>query len=124
MQVVEDLSELKKIYEGIHNNTSEISSLISKGDFNNIQDILDQRGDFIKKLEEINACMDFSDKEKKEINELLVEIKLIEKNNLEQMEKRKEYIQQELSQINISSKAITAYKYEKQVDPRIIDSKE
>ena len=120
----EKFQELKKIYEGIHNNTSEISSLISKGDFNNIQDILDQRGDFIKKLEEINACMDFSDKEKKEINELLVEIKLIEKNNLEQMEKRKEYIQQELSQINISSKAITAYKYEKQVDPRIIDSKE
>ncbi|EKE02026.1 MAG: hypothetical protein ACD_20C00435G0015 [uncultured bacterium] len=120
----EKFQELKRIYEGIHNNTSEISSLISKGDFNNIQDILDQRGAFIKKVEEINTCMDFSDEEKKEINELLAEIKLIEKNNLEQMEKRKEYIQQELSQINISSKAITAYKYEKQVDPRIIDSKE
>lgn len=116
--------ELKGFYEGIYSNTFEISSLISKGDFNNIQKILDLKGDFIKKVEEINTCINLLDEEKKEINEIISKIKIIEKNNLEQMEKCKEYIQQELSQLNMSHKAIAAYKYEKQVDPRIIDSKE
>ncbi|OGI03547.1 MAG: hypothetical protein A2Y25_09830 [Candidatus Melainabacteria bacterium GWF2_37_15] len=120
----EKFQELKEIYQSIYNNTSEISSLIEKGVIDDIQNILDQRGVLIKKTQEITINISFSEDEKKEINNLIAKIKSIEDDNQEKMEKRKDFIKKELSKLNINQKAITAYKYEKDSDPRLIDSKE
>ncbi|OGI17791.1 MAG: hypothetical protein A2255_04545 [Candidatus Melainabacteria bacterium RIFOXYA2_FULL_32_9] len=120
----EKFQELKELYQSIYNNTYEISSLIEKGVIDDIQNILDQRGELIKKTQKIIISTSFSEDEKKEINNLIAKIKSIEENNQEKMEKRKDFIKKELSKLNINQKAITAYKYEKDSDPRLIDSKE
>lgn len=121
---MDKFEELKQIYKGIYENTFKISSLIEKQELSDIELTIEQRGLLIKKADEIIQNTQFSDEQKKEINSLVEEIRQIEDKNIQELLNNQDKIKQELSKISINHKAITAYKYNKETDPRIIDEKE
>ena len=51
-------------------------------------------------------------------------IRLIEDKNQKEMKEKQENIKEELSKTNFSQKLMTAYKYNKESEPRLIDSTE
>jgi len=116
--------KLKELYEDIYQYTLNISISIKEENIEQIETLLTQRGLAIKKADKVIVNTNFSEEEKKEINNFVKKIRLIEDKNQKEMKEKQENIKEELSKTNFSQKLMTAYKYNKESEPRLIDSTE
>ena len=120
--------EIKNIYEKILELNFKINSLLNdfppKENFDNfnenLQEFLDQKDIFIQKL---ISLKDSNEKEFKKIDlkEISEQVNNIEQENLKLIQEKKVYLSEELNKSNTAAKALSAYKFNKQNEPRIFD---
>lgn len=120
----EKFEETKNTYQGIYENTFKINELIEKNDLNEIEIIIANKDVLINKVNELITNTEFSKEEKNEINNIIEKIKTLEDKNIKQLQENQNKIKKELFKANLNYKAISAYKYTKEANPRLVDSKE
>jgi len=120
----QDFEKIKTIYENILKITVDINASINSEDFDKISSLIDKRGDFIREGEIILKNIVFSDKEKTQISILKKKIYQLESENIKKMEVQFKETEREISRLNINQKAISAYKFNKEANPTLVDSKE
>lgn len=119
-----DLKKLSEIYKKIYEITLEISEFIKSSDLESIGKSLDKRGILIDKGTKALKDGGFSEAEKNEIQKIIDRIKLVESENIKNLENKSQKLKKELAKTSISQKALSAYKVNKQFNPRLVDSKE
>jgi mevalonate kinase len=120
----EEFEKLKEFYKGIHECTLQIGSFVEDRKLEEIGNLLNIREKLINEVNQMQSGIELLGEQKTEINSMVENIKILENQNIEQMENQKEIIKKQLSEISINTKAIAAYKYKMENDPRLIDSKE
>jgi len=120
----EDFEKLREIYQNIYSITLKISELINENNIEEIRYALDKREIFIKKRVEFKSDSDFSDNEKAELNDLILQITSIEDKNVEQLQTRQNLIKQRLLKLNRNYKILSSYKFKYNIKPVIVDKKE
>jgi hypothetical protein len=125
------IKELKNTYEKILELNLQINSMLNnfpKDDFDsfneNLQGFLDEKDKFIQKL------LSFKENSEQELKKLLAkpdlkeisgQINKLEEENLILIQEKKVCLSKEINQTNKATKALSAYKFNKQDKPRIFD---
>jgi len=120
--------EIKNIYEKILELNFKINSLLNdfppKENFDNfnenLQNFLDQKDIFIQKLISLKESSEEEFK-KIDLKEISEQINKLEHENLKLIQEKKVYLSEELNKSNKASKALSAYKFNKQNEPRLFD---
>ena len=120
--------EIKNIYEKILELNFQINSLLNdfppKENFDNfnenLQNFLEQKDIFIQKLISIKESSEEEFK-KIDLKEISEQVNKIEHENLKLIQEKKVYLSKELNESNKASKALSAYKFNKQNEPRFFD---
>lgn len=119
---LQNTKEIQNLYIHVYNITLEISSIINLDNLDKIEELLNAKDSLIK---EINQKKDsITENQKDSIKEYVEKIKILDEKNIEKMKEIFNSVKKELSSVNIGKKAISAYKYNKTIEPRLIDSKE
>ncbi|MCK7521106.1 MAG: hypothetical protein MZV64_27155 [Ignavibacteriales bacterium] len=117
-----DFNNLINIYQNVLDLTIAIIKLLENQQTEEIELVLEQRGVFIRQIQEITQNKTFSNEEKAQINAFVDKIKQVEAKSVEEIKSKQENIQKELSTLKVGQKALGAYKFHKQYDPRLVDS--
>jgi len=119
--------EIKNTYEKILELNLQINSMLNSSsvdDFDSfnedLQKFLDEKDKFIQKLLSLRDSneKEFTEMDLKEISE---QISNLEKENLELIQGKKLFLSKEITKTNKATKALSAYKFDKQNEPRIFD---
>jgi len=120
--------EIKNTYEKILELNLQINSMLndfsSKENFDNfnenLQEFLAQKDIFIQKLISIKESSEEEFK-KSNLKEISKQVNKLEQENLKLIQEKKVYLSEELNKSNTAAKALSAYKFNKQNEPRIFD---
>ncbi len=127
-------TEIKEIYKTILSLNLQINGLLNnfpKNEFNDfnekLQEFIEQKGQFIQKLIELKENFKEELKEiinNEEIQEISAQIDNYEKDNVILIQEKKVGLSNEIRKTDKSAKALSAYKFDKQDKPRLIDETE
>ena len=124
------INEIKTAYEKILELNLQINSMLNdfpKEDFEsfneNLQKFLDEKDIFNQKL---LSLKDSNEKEFKKIKEndlkeISDQVNKLEEENLKLIQEKKIYLSKEINKTTKAAKALSAYKFDKQNEPRIFD---
>jgi len=126
---------IKNIYQNLLETNLLINSLINEfpdEDFDGfnekLQAFIDLKGEFIEKLlslkeasEENGTENDFKEIIATDLKEISDQIDKLEKENLELINEKKLFLSQEINKTNKAAKVMSAYKFNKNTEPAIID---
>ena len=118
------MKKLERLYEHIYKITLQIGYLIENNQFGSIQEILDKRMILFDEVNEIIEKTSFSEEEKTRLNTIVDKYKSVEDKNIALLEKKQNEVGKKLGKVNSGKKALSAYKVDKIIPPRIIDGKE
>ena len=124
------INEIKTAYEKILELNLQINSMLNdfpKEDFEsfneNLQKFLDEKDIFIQKLLSLKDSNEKEFKKIKENNlkEISDQVNKLEEENLKLIQEKKIYLSKEINKTTKAAKALSAYKFDKQNEPRIFD---
>lgn len=118
-----NFESLKKTYKDIYQVTKAINNVLNKNKYDTCLLALKKREELITKANKLKINNDFSEEEKKVINEILDQIHVIEEKNMDMLIKDRIHTQDLLAKINQNGHFISAYKpANKVLSPRLVDS--
>lgn len=120
----DDFQKAEEIYKDIYSITQEITSIIKTEKLKNIENPLNKRGVLITKVNQIVLKANFSIEEKSLIKKLVNTIKILEDVCIQQLETKRGNIAEKLSQVNKNYRALSAYKINNEMKPRLFDCKD
>jgi len=121
------IKEIKNTYEQILELNIKINSLLNdfpKDDFEdfneNLQNFLDEKDKFIQKLLSLRNSNE-KDFKKDELKKLSEKVNKLEKENFELIQEKKDSLSKKINKSTKTAKALNAYKFNKQNEPRLFD---
>lgn len=123
--------EITAAYEKILELNFQINSILNdfpKDDFENfnkeIQDALNLKDEIIQKLVSLKTVSgkEFNEIKENSLKEISEQINKLEQENLELINEKKGYLSEEINKTNKAAKAFSAYKFNKQDEPRLFDN--
>lgn len=126
-------NEIKNVYEKILELNLHINSILNdfpSDDFENfnkdLTESLGQKEECIQKLISLKASSEneFNEIREKELKEISAQINDFEQKNLKLIEDKKIYLSEQINKTNKAAKVFSAYKFNKQTEPRIFDDRD
>ena len=118
------MEKIEQFYQLIYNITLEIGYCIENNQTGQIGEKLDKRIVLFDEVNEIIENNTFSNEEKAKINSIIEKYKLLENKNIELLEAKQKEVGKKIGDISCGKKALSAYKINVPVTPRIFDAKE
>ena len=120
----EDFIKLKSIYNKLHDITVKININIHQALIEEAYELLNKRSDLVKESGALSAALlpGLSQEEKDDVNSLIAKIKEIENENIEFLKDKRNFIKNNLLEINKNQKVLSSYKVNINQDSEIFDS--
>ena len=118
-----NFTRLIDIYSRVYDYTREIELLISVNNYDEINNLLNKREPILIEGESIRKGETFSDAEKVKIDELIVKLKKLDKQNSESILKKREILAKEFGEVVKNQKVVSAYRIKTETSSIIFDSK-
>lgn len=123
--VLTNISELNLL---INSTLHEFSDEDFEGFNEKLQGFIDKKGEFIEKLLSFQPIFENNEPENDfnkfivtDLKEIYEQIDKLEKENLKLIKEKKLFLSREINKTNKAVKTLSAYKYNKNIEPQIID---
>lgn len=113
--------EIINLYREAQKITFEINKNILAEHFDQVDGLLDKRGIFLDQINVDRENTELSEAQNLEIQAIIEEIKVVESDNLERLEKRHKEIGDKLINLSKNNKVLSSYKIKKPSEPEMYD---